>query len=164
MDDPDKLPLPTIPHKTMVVHGIPRSALPLPTPPPTLRSRQAAAAATKLTTVSEVLLPCFRRHRSLCFHRYPRLRFRCCCRRCIQLIVDCCLCPHHRCHRRCLHCHRGNGRSQNGGCCGHARRHCAANVAAAAAVLPASCRCRQAAAATAATALLPHFPPRRCRQ
>ncbi len=26
MDDPDKLPLPTIPHKTMAVHGAPRSA------------------------------------------------------------------------------------------------------------------------------------------
>ena len=26
MDDPYKLPLPTIPHKTMVVHGTPRSA------------------------------------------------------------------------------------------------------------------------------------------
>ena len=34
MDDPYKLPLPTIPHKTMVVHGTPRSALPpLPKPP-----------------------------------------------------------------------------------------------------------------------------------
>ena len=26
MDDPYKLPLPTIPHKTMAVHGTPRSA------------------------------------------------------------------------------------------------------------------------------------------
>ena len=32
MDDPYKLPLPTIPHKTMAVHGTPRSAL---LPPPT---------------------------------------------------------------------------------------------------------------------------------
>ena len=164
MDDPYKLPLPTIPHKTMAVHGTPRSAL---MPPPSPRSCQAAAAAAMLATASEVLLPRFRRRCRLRFHRHRRCRFRRRCRRCIQLIVDCCLCPRHRCHRRCLHHHPGGAWRQNGGCRGHARRRRVADAmpaVAAAAALPASCRCRRVAAATTATALPPHFPPRRCRR
>ena len=133
----------------------------------TLRSRQAAAAAAKLAAASNVLPPRFRRHRRRRFHRHRRRCHRRRCRRCIQLIVDCCLCPRHRCHRRCLHRHRGGARWQNGGCRGHAQRRRAADVlpdVAATAALPASRRCRQAAAATAATALLPHLPPRCCRR
>jgi hypothetical protein len=136
-------------------------------PLPTLRSRQAAAAAAKLVAASEVLPPRFRRRHRLRFHRHRRRRFRHRCSQCIQLIVDCCLCPCHRCHRRCLHPHHGGAWWQNGGCRGHAQRRRAADAQpaiAAAAAMPASCRCRQAAAATAATALPPHFPPRCCRR
>jgi hypothetical protein len=64
------------------------------------------------------------------------------------LIVDCCLCPHHRCCPWCLHRHHGKVRWQHGGsgsCHSHARRRHAANAlpATAATTLPASCRCRQ---------------------
>ena len=54
MDDPYKLPLPTIPHKTMAVHGTPRSAggvllhagvLPLPQRHYEFAATAAAAAA-----------------------------------------------------------------------------------------------------------------------
>jgi hypothetical protein len=157
------------------------AVLPLP---PTPRSCQAATTAAKLAAASEVLPPCFRRRRRLRFHHHRRRHFRRRCHQCIQLMVDCCLCPRHRCHRRCLHCHRGGAWWQNSGCRGHARRRCAANalptITAVAALpescscrqaaaagklpLPASCRCRQAATATAATALPPHFPPRCYRQ
>jgi hypothetical protein len=37
-------------------------------------------------------------------------------------MVDCCLCPRHCCHCRCLHPHRGGAWWQNGGCRGHAQR------------------------------------------
>ena len=75
---------------------------------------------------------------------------------CFQLIVDCCLCSCHHCHRRCLHRHRGGTWWHHGGggsYCGHARRHRAANA------LPAA---SAAAAIIATTAKMP-LPPPRCR-
>jgi hypothetical protein len=67
------------------------------------------------TAVNPALLPSCRRRRQAgrrlqgaaatlppmplpLFHCHRRHHFCCHCRQCIQLIVDCCLCPHHHCH------------------------------------------------------------------
>ncbi len=94
--------------------------------------------------------------RRLRFYRHRCCHFRCCCRQCIQLIVDCCLCPRHRCHHRCLYCYRGGARWQNVGavaerrlprpclppshcrCAAHRRRRAAGKLP-----LLASCRCHR---------------------
>ncbi len=123
-----------------------------PSPPPHCHHR---AAATYAITAPLSPRRHRRRHRHTAgrrlrchHHRCPfyRRHFHRRCRCCFLLIVDC-VCPFHRCRRRCLHCHRGGARWQDGGggdCCGHARwRHAvdALPTPATAAALPASCRC-----------------------
>ncbi len=97
-------------------------------------------------------------HHPLRFNCRCRCHFLSCCRCRFQLIVDCCLCPRHRCPRWCLRCHCGSVR----------RQRCSRRAAAAAdAAMPPNCRrCHQAgsrwrAAAAAAAALPPPCHRRR---
>ena len=72
------------------------------------------------------------------------------------MIVDCCLCPRHRCRRRCLHRHRSGAPWQHGGgggCRGHSRCRRAADA------LPAAAAVAAAAAAAAAAASSARSPP-----
>jgi hypothetical protein len=108
-------------------------------PPPRcryLRCRRAAAATLPPLTSPSFPSTSLSLLSSLFPSSLPSLLF---------FIVDC-VCPLHRCRRRCLHRHRGGARWQDGGggnCRGYARWRCAVDaLPAAAPALPASCRCR----------------------